>query len=69
MHDFSVTYGNRTAIDSLGRSAKLLGIAIRGKNILLPLHVCVGAAVENNRATKIFDDYILGKRAAEAFQW
>ena len=35
---------------------------------LLPLHVCVGAAGENNRATKIFDDYILGKRAV-AFQW
>lgn len=35
---------------------------------LLPLHVCVGAAGENVDAAKIFDDYILGKRAL-AFQW
>ena len=35
---------------------------------LLPLHVCVGIAGENSRAEKIFDDYILGKRAV-AFQW
>ena len=35
---------------------------------LLPLHVCVGAAPENSRATKIFDDFILGKRAV-ALQW
>jgi 4,5-DOPA dioxygenase extradiol len=35
---------------------------------LVPLHVCVGTADETNRATKIFDDYILGKRAV-AFQW
>ena len=35
---------------------------------LLPLHVCVGMAGENSRAEKIFDDYILGKRAV-AFQW
>jgi len=35
---------------------------------LLPLHVCAGIAAENIRATKIFDDYILGKRAV-AFQW
>lgn len=34
----------------------------------LPLHVCVGIAGENNRAAKIFDDYILGKRAV-AFKW
>lgn len=33
---------------------------------LLPLHVCVGMA--NKAATKIFDDYILGKRAV-AFLW
>lgn len=35
---------------------------------LLPLHVCAGIAGENSRAEKIFDDYILGKRAV-AFQW
>ena len=35
---------------------------------LLPLHVCVGIAGENSRAEKIFDDYILGKRAV-AFLW
>lgn len=35
---------------------------------LLPLHVCVGVAGENGGASKIFDDYILGKRAV-AFQW
>ena len=35
---------------------------------LLPLHVCVGIAGENSQAEKIFDDYILGKRAV-AFQW
>ncbi len=35
---------------------------------LLPLHVCAGVAAENRPATKIFDDYILGKRAV-AFQW
>ena len=35
---------------------------------LLPLHVCVGIAGENSQAQKIFDDYILGKRAV-AFQW
>lgn len=34
---------------------------------LLPLHVCIGAAGDT-AATKIFDDYILGKRAV-AFQW
>jgi len=33
---------------------------------LLPLHVCVGLA--DQAATVIFDDYILGKRAA-AFLW
>lgn len=33
---------------------------------LLPLHVCVGIA--NKRGEKIFDDYILGKRAV-AFKW
>jgi aromatic ring-opening dioxygenase catalytic subunit (LigB family) len=33
---------------------------------LLPLHVCVGMA--NRPATKIFDDYILGKRGL-AFLW
>ena len=35
---------------------------------LLPLHVCVGIAGANPRVEKIFDDYILGKRAV-AFQW
>lgn len=35
---------------------------------LLPLHVCVGIAGENNQAATIFDDCILGKRAV-AFQW
>ena len=35
---------------------------------LLPLHVCVGIAGESSQAEKIFDDYILGKRAI-AFQW
>ncbi|WP_028579632.1 DODA-type extradiol aromatic ring-opening family dioxygenase [Desulfogranum japonicum] len=35
---------------------------------LLPLHVCVGMAGYNCQGTKIFDDYILGKRAV-AFQW
>lgn len=35
---------------------------------LLPLHVCIGIAGENRAAVKIFDDYILGKRAV-AFQW
>ena len=35
---------------------------------LLPLHVCVGMAGDGAVATKIFDDYILGKRAV-AFQW
>lgn len=35
---------------------------------LIPLHVCMGIAGENKRTTKIFDDYILGKRAV-AFQW
>jgi len=35
---------------------------------LMPLHVCVGAAGEDVVAAKIFDDYILGKRAL-AFQW
>ena len=35
---------------------------------LLPLHVCAGAAGENVVATKIFDNYILGKRTV-AFQW
>ena len=33
---------------------------------LLPLHVCVGMA--NKQGTKIFDDYILGKRGV-AFLW
>ena len=33
---------------------------------LLPLHVCLGMA--DNPAKKIFDDYILGKRAV-AFLW
>lgn len=33
---------------------------------LLPLHVCAGLAIE--KATKIFDDYILGKRAT-AYLW
>lgn len=33
---------------------------------LLPLHVCVGLA--NHPGEKIFDDYILGKRAV-AFKW
>ena len=33
---------------------------------LLPLHVCVGMA--DKRATKIFDDHILGKRSV-AFLW
>lgn len=33
---------------------------------LLPLHVCLGIA--GKRAEKIFDDYILGKRAV-AFKW
>ena len=33
---------------------------------LLPLHVCLGLA--NKEAEKIFDDYILGKRAV-AFKW
>ena len=35
---------------------------------LLPLHVCVGIAGGSLQAEKIFDDYILGKRAV-AFQW
>ena len=35
---------------------------------LLPLHVCAGIAGDSRRATTIFDDYILGKRAV-AFQW
>lgn len=35
---------------------------------LLPLHVCLGMADETVPALKIFDDYILGKRAV-AFQW
>lgn len=35
---------------------------------LLPLHVCLGMAEETVPALKIFDDYILGKRAV-AFQW
>jgi 4,5-DOPA dioxygenase extradiol len=33
---------------------------------LMPLHVCLGMA--NNPASKIFDDYIMGKRAV-AFLW
>jgi aromatic ring-opening dioxygenase catalytic subunit (LigB family) len=33
---------------------------------LLPIHVCLGMA--NKAATKIFDDYILDKRAV-AFLW
>jgi len=35
---------------------------------LLPLHVCLGMADESAPALKIFDDYILGKRAV-AFKW
>ena len=35
---------------------------------LIPLHVCVGIAGERSHAEKIFDDYILGKRAV-AFRW
>lgn len=35
---------------------------------LLPLHVCVGIAGDDVVATKVFDNYILGKRAV-AFQW
>jgi len=35
---------------------------------LLPLHVCAGIAGESMQATKVFDDYILGKRAI-GFLW
>lgn len=35
---------------------------------LLPLHLCAGIAADAGPATKIFDDYILGKRAV-AFLW